>query len=616
MLAALPLLRGLHLLSMVSLLGTLTARCVVVPGFDAARAPLVRLARVSLLLAVPTLLAWLLLQAAAMADATSLGGAVAALPVVLRHTRFGHVLALRLVLLAATWPLIGRGRAACIGASVLAAVALAMQADLGHAGAAGGAEGAGLLASESLHLIAAGAWLGALLPLLIMTLTLSRPLAASAARRFTAVGLPAVLVLMATALVQGDAFVGGMPGLFGTEYGHVVLVKLALFAVLLALALVNRFGLTARFEHGKASRAALAVAIGIEAVAGVAVVLAAAMLASQEPGLHTDPVWPFALRPSTAALADPDIRWEVTLALCAGAAGVLLAVVALAWCRWQLPLLAAGLAAVVLAVPHLRPLLVEAYPTSYRQSPTGFAAASIVRGSAVFAANCVGCHGVAGRGDGPRAATLAVPPANLTQPHLWEHSDGELFWWLTHGMDNPEGGLSMPGFATVLSEDDRWAVIDFIRANNAGLALRETGAWPAPIAAPGLPLICADASQTDMTALRGQLVQILAGLPTPSEPMGGLALATVHLKPPPGTDHVTDGCLAATPDAWPAYAILTGVAPAALAGSAILVDGSGWLRAAIRTDGETDVSSLIMPLLHEIVAHPISAPSGGSHVHH
>jgi cytochrome oxidase Cu insertion factor (SCO1/SenC/PrrC family)/putative copper export protein/mono/diheme cytochrome c family protein len=609
-LAALPLLRGVHLLCLVSLLGTLTARCAVAPGFDVARVELVRLARLSLLLAVPTLLGWLLLQAASFADSVSLDGAIATLPVVLLRTRFGHVLSLRLVLLGVVWPLVGRGRMACICAVVLAAAALALQADLGHAGAAAGGEGDALLASESLHLIAAGAWLGGLLPLLVMTLRLPRPLAAAAAQRFTAVGLPAVLVLMATALVQGNALVGGIPGLFGTTYGHLVLVKLGLFAVLLGLAMVNRFVLTARFEQGRTGHAVLAAAIGIEALAGGAVVMAAAVLASQEPGLHAEPVWPFPLRSSTAALADPDIAREITLALAAMIFGAAVLVAGMAWRRGRWPMLAAGLAVVILAAPHLRPLLVEAYPTSYMQSPTGFAAASIVRGAAVYAANCVGCHGPTGRGDGPQAKTVAIPPANLTEAHLWDHSDGELFWWLTHGMDNPEGGLSMPGFASALSADDRWAAIDFIRANNAGQALRTTGAWPVPVAAPGLPLVCADGGEIDMAALRGRPVQVLADLrESRADAAVGPGLATVHLARAPGADRPTDGCQAATPDAWPAYAILTGATDDSLAGTLILVDAAGWLRSVIRSDGETDIARQEAALLAEIEHHPIAAPT-------
>jgi hypothetical protein len=91
----------------------------------------------------------------------------------------------------------------------------------------------------------------------------------------------------------------------------------------------------------------------------------------------------------------------------------------------------------------------------------------------------------------------------------------------------------------------------------------------------------------------------------------------VHLSPRPINDRVADGCLAATPDAWPAYAILTGVAPTALSGTVILVDAAGWLRSVIHTDGETDAVSLVKPLLAEIASHPIAAaPTGGLHVHH
>jgi putative copper export protein/mono/diheme cytochrome c family protein len=617
MLTELSLLRGIHLLCLVSLLGTLTARCVLEPESGEGRGVLISLAHASLLLAVATMLAWLLLQAASMANATSFDGAFAALPTVVQKTRFGHVLLLRLALLAVAWPLLGGRRIVCTAAALLTAVAIALQAALGHAGAAPGGVGTALLASESLHLIAAGAWLGGLLPLLLLVRTLPTGQASAVARRFTAIGLPAVLVLVATALVQGDALVGGLPGLFGTDYGHVALLKLALFLLLLVLALINRFVLTTRFERGRTGRACFGLAVAIEALAGVAVVMAAAVLASQEPGIHAEPIWPFALRPSMAAMADPDIGREVILALTAGGAGLLIIASGVALRRWRLVLLALGFAGVAYAVPHLRPLLVQAYPTSYARSPSGFATDSIVRGAALFAANCVACHGAEGRGDGPRAKTLAVPPANLTEAHLWEHTDGELFWWLTHGIDNPEGGLSMPGYGTVLSKDDRWALIDFVRANNAGVALRETGAWPVPIPTPGLPLICADGSQIDMAALRGRLAEILAGVPArATETAVSYHLATVHIVPQPGSDHVADGCQAATQSAWLAYAILTGVPPTALTGTIILVDASGWLRSVVHTDGKSDEQRTLAPRLAEIAHNPIGPPAGASHAHH
>lgn len=100
----------------------------------------------------------------------------------------------------------------------------------------------------------------------------------AAFRGFSAVGLPAVLVLAGTAVVEASAFVGGLPGLLGTAYGRVALIKLVLFLVLLALAALNRFALTAR-RHMRFS-------VTMEMAIGAIVVTAAAFLASLTPGIH------------------------------------------------------------------------------------------------------------------------------------------------------------------------------------------------------------------------------------------------------------------------------------------------------------------------------------------
>ncbi len=82
------------------------------------------------------------------------------------------------------------------------------------------------------------------------------------------------------------------------------------------------------------------------------------------------------------------------------------------------------------------------------------------------------------------AKSLAMPPADLTAEHLFAHSDGELFGWLTHGMEGPDGKLVMPGFGDQLDEDQRWSLIDYIRAHNTGLGVTLQGLWPRAIKAP------------------------------------------------------------------------------------------------------------------------------------
>ena len=79
---------------------------------------------------------------------------------------------------------------------------------------------------------------------------------------------------------------------------------------------------------------------------------------------------------------------------------------------------------------------------------------SLVRGQAVYQKNCAGCHGVAGRGDGPQAAALSPRPANLTDSTaLAGSSPLDFYRRITVGT----AGTSMPPYEHLLSSEDRWA---------------------------------------------------------------------------------------------------------------------------------------------------------------
>jgi putative copper export protein len=160
--------------------------------------------------------------------------------------------------------------------------------EAGHSHAFAMSDAPSLLLSQALHLLATGAWLGGLVPLLIVVRQAPLDAAQHAARSFSTVGAACVAVLIVTALYQGTVLSGGLAGLTGTGYGAMLLIKATLFALLIALAAINRLGLAPALTGPAAerSRRALSLSIAVETAIGLAVVFAASVLASLEPGMH------------------------------------------------------------------------------------------------------------------------------------------------------------------------------------------------------------------------------------------------------------------------------------------------------------------------------------------
>lgn len=86
-------------------------------------------------------------------------------------------------------------------------------------------------------------------------------------------------------------------------------------------------------------------------------------------------------------------------------------------------------------------------------------AQSLAQGKEVYEDHCAACHGESGRGDGPAGARLIPPPADLRVHMAAGHTDGQLFYWVTYG----EAGTAMPAWGNLLTEDQRWDVINYIR---------------------------------------------------------------------------------------------------------------------------------------------------------
>jgi hypothetical protein len=83
-----------------------------------------------------------------------------------------------------------------------------------------------------------------------------------------------------------------------------------------------------------------------------------------------------------------------------------------------------------------------------------------------------------------------MKPSDLKRPHVFDHTNDEMFLWVTHGVDNPEGGLAMRRFASTLSAEDRWALIDYVRACSAGVAMQQDSSLNQLVRASAMPIKC------------------------------------------------------------------------------------------------------------------------------
>ena len=180
---------------------------------------------------------------------------------VLFHTQFGWICLWRLglaILLGLTawklthdrWIFRPNVSALEIMMSILVAALLALVAGTGHAAARGGVDFFLRVAADGLHLLAASVWPTGLLPFALFLVAARRaenfsnlPPILAVVRRFSAVSFITVGVMVVTGMVNSWFLVGNMGALFTTPYGHILCLKLSLFAGILGFAAWNRFRL-------------------------------------------------------------------------------------------------------------------------------------------------------------------------------------------------------------------------------------------------------------------------------------------------------------------------------------------------------------------------------------
>jgi putative copper resistance protein D len=149
------------------------------------------------------------------------------------------------------------------------------------------------------HLAAASAWFGGLIGLPVLFVVGRHrpavqwaPLQLDAIRRFSSIGVASVATLICSGIVNAWILVGSFRALLVTDYGQLLLLKLAVFAAMVAFATINRLGLTpllALAVKGEGNGRALSALAGntwIEFALAVAIFAIVGVLGTLHPAIH------------------------------------------------------------------------------------------------------------------------------------------------------------------------------------------------------------------------------------------------------------------------------------------------------------------------------------------
>lgn len=266
------------------------ARSVIAPSHPAWRQSLRSLAVAAAVLVLADA-GWLVYQAASMSGA-GLRGAFGAMPTVLAQTHVGHAWAVAcggaLLLLAVA---LARPSGPLAGALLALAtlVVAAGKASLGHAADSGAFSAA--VGVQTVHVAATAVWGGlviaggmAVLPALGSSI--ARGAMIRIAQRLSGASIAALAFVIVTGALNTVRGTGGdFAALDGSTWGRVLLLKLALVALVLVLAALNRFSALPRLRRTASTEDAHTFrnVLHLEALAMIGVFIAAAVLSSTAP---------------------------------------------------------------------------------------------------------------------------------------------------------------------------------------------------------------------------------------------------------------------------------------------------------------------------------------------
>ncbi len=360
-----------------------------------------------------------------------------------------------------------------------------------------------------IHLLCMTAWMGGLFALALFVghykATPSKHILTPLVSRFSRLAFVSVILLGLSGLYSAYLQVGTLPALTSTTYGRALIAKTGLFGLLFALGAVNRQILTPRLRSVfEPSIRWLQRTVRTEFTLGILVLAAVGVLTGSAPALEALKAQErlgilqsakvsnvhMVLRVAPGFVGDDEFGVDVSDPR-QGASDVPLAVLL----RFTMLDHDMGTTQVV-AEPsngarysargsylsmvgtwQVEVILRRAGFDDVRRdfqftvqedpakppepnNPIQADAASVEAGRLLYQQDCLPCHGPQGKGDGPAGLALNPHPADLsvhTVPGL--HTDGQLYEWITNGY----AGSAMPAFSEILTDEQRWNVVNFIR---------------------------------------------------------------------------------------------------------------------------------------------------------
>jgi copper resistance protein D len=178
-------------------------------------------------------------------------------------------------------------RLAPMATAAMAGLALASLALSGHAAMQDGWQGVAHPLNDVLHVLAAGAWFGALLPLLVVLGQFSRPPfkveATLALIRFSSAGHWAVALAILSGIAN-SLFIVGWPLDWSSTYRMLLSAKVAIVLIMTAIAILNRYWYVPRLGRDRASAlAAIRAGTSVEIGLGLAAILLVSIFGLLDP---------------------------------------------------------------------------------------------------------------------------------------------------------------------------------------------------------------------------------------------------------------------------------------------------------------------------------------------